>query len=102
MTASLISVELDAGTVTPRVVVDGELEISTVHNFTQKLTYILGICPRVILDIRRVKFLDSAGLRALFMHRDCIQAVLVEESSAPARALSLSGFGLVLPLATDV
>lgn len=98
MSTQSVSVELHADSQPPRVVVGGELDTSTVEMFTRRLNAILRIHPRVVLDIRAVRFLDSAGLRALFVHRDNLQAVLVDDTSPPARALALSGLGVVIPL----
>jgi anti-anti-sigma factor len=93
-----VSLELHVDAVPPRVVVGGELETSTAATFTRRLASILRTHPRIVLDIRAVRFLDSAGLRALFVHRDSLMAVLVDETSPPARALALSGLGMVIPL----
>jgi anti-anti-sigma regulatory factor len=83
----------------PRVAVCGELDVSSVEYFDAELGRILSWYPRIIIDICGLTLLDSAGIRALFVHRDRYQALLVGAGTVPARALSASGMSVGFPLA---
>jgi anti-anti-sigma factor len=56
---------------TPRVTAAGEIDISNIHVFTKALTAASDGSRRPItVDMSEVKYLDSAGINALFKHAD--------------------------------
>ena len=78
----VFSVDVRAGAACTEVEVAGELDLATVDEF---LRAILGglATGAVLLDLRRVTFMDSAGVRAL--------NAALRESAERGRSLRVSG-----------
>lgn len=56
---------------------------------------------RLILDLTRARFLASVGITVLYAHLDSLAAVLAQDSSTIARALSISGFPKLITVRRD-
>jgi anti-anti-sigma factor len=76
----------------PRLLVAGEIDITTAAQFTTALTLAASRHPRLIIDLRRVESFSSSGIRALYRHLDHIVAVVVTPDSVISRALAVCGF----------
>jgi len=81
---------------TGTAVLDGELTFTTVGELDRALRPRLAVDPRLVLDVSRVGFCDSAGLSGLLGARRRAQLVgggvtLLGTSPALARVLRLTG-----------
>ena len=79
-----------------RVVLAGELDIASTDRLERELAAVEGNSPGVlVLDLRRVEFIDSTGLRALIAaderaRSDGRRLALVSGSDAVERLLSVT------------
>jgi len=92
--------------VTTLVTVHGEVDMPSVHDIGNQLRAALdhgGGARCLVIDLRGVTFLDSAGLHMLLdVHRDLAQRgvdcfLVVEHGSAAARLVEVTGLDAVLP-----
>ena len=86
---------------------DGELELATVPALQEALAQALsGDCARVVVDVRRLAFLDSAGINALVQaHQRCLGAErklsLIVAPGHVQRVLEVSGILTMLDHTTE-
>lgn len=79
---------------TPRVVVAGEIDLSNVAEFTAALTNAReGTRKPLTVDLSAVKYVDSAGINALFDHADEVERLHVIVHPLLFRVLTISGLG---------
>jgi anti-anti-sigma factor len=77
---------------TPRVTAAGEIDISNIRVFTEALTSASDGSRRPItVDMSAVKYLDSAGINALFKHADEIDRLHLIVHPFLMRVLTISG-----------
>src|SRR3984885_3359852 len=77
---------------TPRVTAAGEIDISNIHVFTEALTTASeGNSKPITVDMSAVKYLDSAGVNALFKHADEIDRLHLIVHPFLMRILTISG-----------
>ena len=70
MTAALEITTGSAADGTPSMTVVGEIDLSNVDEFTEGLRAAVGPEGRLLVDLTRVDYLDSAALAVLFSHAD--------------------------------
>jgi len=89
------------GTLT--IELDGELDIASAPGLERLLTELESDrWPTVVLDLRRLSFIDSSGIRALLTaHRRIGRLVVRHPSRSVRRTLAVSGADAILDL-TDV
>lgn len=81
--------------VEPRLVLCGEIDLNTVDELVEALA--AHSEPVTIIDMSRVSFIDSTGVRALVAHQTAGRRVLVTASSTPVRRiLELTGLSELL------
>lgn len=81
---------------TPRVVAVGEIDLSNIDLFTRALTSARSGAPgKVTVDLGAVKYLDSAGINALFDQADEIDQLHVIVHPLLVRVLNISGFSKI-------
>jgi anti-anti-sigma factor len=81
---------------TPRVTAAGEIDISNIHVFTKALTAASDGSRRPItVDMSAVKYLDSAGINALFKHADEIDRLHLIVHPFLMRVLTITGLNKV-------
>ncbi|HEY0578894.1 MAG TPA: STAS domain-containing protein [Pseudonocardia sp.] len=100
--ASALTTMLRDGDRPPRLVVAGDIDISTAAQFTTALTLAASRHPRLIIDLRRVESFSSSGIRALYRHLDHIVAVVVTPDSVISRALAVCGFHTLVAVRSPV
>ena len=77
---------------TPRVTAAGEIDISNIHVFTEALTTASeGSRRPITVDMRAVKYLDSAGINVLFKHADEIDQLHLIVHPFLMRVLTITG-----------
>jgi anti-anti-sigma factor len=76
----------------PRLVVTGEIDLATLHEFDHAMTVSVARHRRLIVDLTGVEFLASSGIRTLYAHLSHLVAVLVSPDNVVARALSTVAF----------
>jgi anti-anti-sigma factor len=77
----------------PRIVVTGEIDLSNIDVFTRALAAAsAGTRNPVTIDLGAVKYLDSAGINALFDHADAVDQLRVIVHPLLVRVLTISGF----------
>jgi anti-anti-sigma factor len=77
---------------TPRVIAAGEIDISNIHVFNEALTTASeGSRRPITVDMSAVKYLDSAGINALFKHADEIDRLHLIVHPFLMRVLTISG-----------
>jgi anti-anti-sigma factor len=74
-----------------RLVVDGEIDVSTAREFADVLSHAAAGHDRIVVDLTAVDFLGGAGVEVLDAHSDHIAAVLVGMRTPHAPALTRSG-----------
>ena len=76
----------------PRVVAVGEIDLSNIGLFTQALTTAsAGSRTPITVDLSGVKYLDSAGINALFNHADDVDRLRLIVHPFLVRVLTISG-----------
>jgi anti-sigma B factor antagonist len=100
-----IAVERAGGTAIVRLT--GELDLATAPELTDVLHALEPPCRRIILDVTRLEFIDSTGLRlAVTEHdrasMDGFEFVITGAAGAVLKVLRLTGLDVALPLAPDV
>jgi anti-anti-sigma factor len=77
----------------PRIVATGEIDLSNIDVFTRALvTASAGKRNPITIDLGAVKYLDSAGINALFEHADAVDELRVIVHPLLVRVLTISGF----------
>jgi anti-anti-sigma factor len=77
---------------TPRVVATGEIDLSNIDRFTQALAAASdGTRGPITIDLGAVKYIDSAGINALFDHAVAVDGLHVIAHPFLIRVLSISG-----------
>jgi anti-sigma B factor antagonist len=77
---------------TPRVVAAGEIDLSNIAEFTRALTDAsAGNRGPITVDLSAVKYVDSAGINALFDHADEVDRLHVIVHPLLLRVLTISG-----------
>lgn len=76
----------------PRVVAVGEIDLSNIAVFTEALTKAsAGARLPITVDMSGVKYLDSAGINALFNHADEVERLRLIVHPFLIRVLTISG-----------
>jgi anti-anti-sigma factor len=93
--ATPLSLNTDRGVDgTPRVTAAGEIDISNIGVFSEALTTASeGTRGPITVDLSAVKYLDSAGINALFRHADEIDRLHLIVHPFLLRVLTISGLG---------
>jgi anti-anti-sigma factor len=65
------------------VVASGEIDVSSAHRLQAELRGLLERCRRLVLDLRRVAFLESSGLHCILEIDRASRAVSVEFALIP-------------------
>ena len=79
---------------TPRVVAEGEIDLTNIAEFTQALTDAsAGTRKPMTVDLSAVKYIDSAGINALFDHADQVDRLHLIVHPLLFRVLTISGLG---------
>jgi len=77
---------------TPRVTAAGEIDLSNINAFTDALeTASAGTPGPITVDLSAVKYLDSAGINALFDHADQVDDLHLIVHPLLIRVLTISG-----------
>lgn len=77
---------------TPRLTAAGEIDISNIDVFSEALTTASeGTRGPITVDLSAVKYLDSAGINALFRHADEIDRLHLIVHPFLLRVLTISG-----------
>lgn len=77
---------------TPRVVAAGEIDLSNIAEFTRALNDAsAGTRGPMTVDLSAVKYVDSAGINALFDHADEVDRLHVIVHPLLFRVLTISG-----------
>jgi anti-sigma B factor antagonist len=100
-----VAVQRSSGTAVVRLA--GELDLGSAPTLADALRSLEQPCDRVILDLSRLTFIDSSGLRlALTEHRraeaDGFDFVLAGATEPILRVLRVTGLDVALPMAPDV
>lgn len=81
---------------TPRVTAIGEIDLSNIDVFTRALAAANGGTREPItIDLSAVRYLDSAGINALFDHADVVDNLRVIVHPLLVRVLTVSGFSQI-------
>jgi anti-sigma B factor antagonist len=84
---------------TPRVIATGEIDLSNVAHFIQALsTASAGTRRPVTVDLSTVKYMDSAGINALFNHADKVDGLHIIVHPLLIRVLTISGLDKIANL----
>lgn len=76
----------------PRVIAVGEIDLSNIDSFTRALaTASAGSRSPITVDLSAVKYLDSAGINALFNHADVVDRLNLIVHPFLLRVLTISG-----------
>jgi anti-sigma B factor antagonist len=100
-----VTVQRSSGTAVVQVA--GELDLASARTLADALCGLEQPCDRVILDLSRLTFIDSTGLRlAMTEHRraemDGFDFVLAGATDPILRVLRVTGLDVALPMAPDV
>ena len=100
-----VTVQRSSGTAV--VEVAGELDLASAPTLADVLHDLEPPCDRVILDLSRLTFIDSTGLRlAIAVHRraemDGFDFVVAGATEPILRVLRVTGLDVALPMAPDV
>jgi len=80
----------------PRLVAEGEIDLSNIAVFTEALTEAsAGSRQPITVDMSAVKYLDSAGINALFNHADEVDRLHLIVHPFLIRVLTISGLSEV-------
>jgi anti-anti-sigma factor len=86
---------------TPRVIATGEIDLSNIDLFTEALTIAsAGTRGPITVDLSAVKYLDSAGINALFDYADEVDRLHVIVQPFLIRVLTISGLSKIATLET--
>lgn len=98
--ATQLTVNTDRGPDgTTRVVATGEIDLSNIHDFIRALTTAsAGSRSPMTIDLSTVKYLDSAGINALFDHADKVDDLRVIVHPLLIRVLTICGFNKIANL----
>ncbi|OBI72322.1 STAS domain-containing protein [Mycobacterium asiaticum] len=81
---------------TPRVTAIGEIDLSNIDVFTRALAAANGgTRDPITIDLSAVRYLDSAGINALFDHADVVDDLHVIVHPLLVRVLTVSGFSKI-------
>jgi anti-sigma B factor antagonist len=83
---------------TPVVIAVGEIDMSNAGSFRDALSQAATDGDRFVVDLTAVRYLDSAGLNALFTHLSRIQLIA---SPLLAPVLNISGLAEVTSVRED-
>jgi anti-anti-sigma factor len=84
---------------TSRVTATGEIDLSNVAKFIQALnTASAGIQRPITIDLSTIKYLDSAGINALFDHADKVDGLHIIVHPLLVRVLTISGLDQIATL----
>lgn len=92
---------------TAELIAAGEIDLATVEQLERALEALIEAgCPRIVIDLRAVEFLDSTGLRALVCaharaERDGWQLAIVPGGPAVQRIFEITGVIDRLPFVLD-
>jgi anti-anti-sigma factor len=81
-----------------RLLVTGEIDLASYEQFERAVVEAARRHGRILLDLTKVQFMSSVGIRVLYTHRDQVKAVLVRPGSIITRALSVAGLETVIPV----
>jgi anti-sigma B factor antagonist len=100
-----VKVQRSSGTAVVQVA--GELDLASAPTLADMLRDLESPCDRVILDLSRLTFIDSTGLRlAIAEHRraelDGFDFVVAGATEPILRVLRVTGLDVALPMAPDV
>ena len=84
-----------------RLLVAGEIDLATYEQFERAVVEATRRHGRILLDLTKVEFMATVGIRVLYTHRDQVQAILVAPGSIITRALSIAGLETVIPLDSE-
>jgi anti-anti-sigma factor len=85
------------------IALDGDLELANVAAMESELSHVeAGDCARIVLDLRRLSFLDSTGVHLLISAHERASAngmplVLVVDDGPVHRVLDVCGALSILP-----
>ena len=60
-----MKVKINQGTNITKIVIEGNLESTTIKPFSDKIANIHGLAKNVEVDLEKVDYIDSSGIRAL-------------------------------------
>ena len=81
---------------TPRLIAAGEIDLSNVAGFTQALAELSAGTPETVtVDLSAVKYLDSAGINALFDYADKVDRLRLIVHPFLIRVLAISGLSTI-------
>ncbi len=84
---------------TPRVTATGEIDLSNVAQFKQALNRAsAGTRRPITIDLSTIKYLDSAGINALFDHADKVDGLHIIVHPLLVRVLTISGLDKIATL----
>ncbi|MGQ0465236.1 MAG: STAS domain-containing protein [Sporichthyaceae bacterium] len=95
--AEVFAAHVDGGDVT----VSGEVDLATAPRLRTALEEAAGAGGRITVDLRAVRYLDSAGMAALFEFSTHGMSVRVAPGSIVARVLEISGLANVATVELD-
>ena len=97
-----LSVSVDRGDAEVRLTLEGELDLASVGELEERLAAALADAPgRVVVDLRRLAFIDSSGLRTIIQgdataRAEGIELVLYPGGDSIQRVFALTGTNEVL------
>lgn len=101
----LFNIEISSENGVVRIAVSGELDVATAPQLDAALQKQPDVAARVVLDLSRVSFMDSTGLRVLLQAHDVAQArgrqLTIVPSDSVTRVIRLTGLAQRLLDETD-
>ena len=96
--------DLDGGVT--KVVLSGRIDIAGAHEIDMPMNVIAGSRRAVVLDMSRVEFIASMGLRSLVLAAKSIlskrgRIVMLSPQPAVAEVISVSGIDELIPVHRD-
>jgi anti-anti-sigma factor len=105
----LATLDLDSTAGATLATLTGEVDMSNAEGLEGRLVAAVPNTARgLVLDVRGLRYLDSAGVRVLFAlderltNRGQRLVIVVEEGSNVERVLDLTGIRPAIPIARDV
>ena len=86
------------------MVLDGELDLATVPVAEQAINRVAGNVKTLVLDLRKLSFLDSSGLRLILSTDEAVESrrvVIVRGPAQVDRVFDLTGTGARLDIVDD-